>query len=263
MRASSPMAERGATELEQLVAVENLGGRGRLVVIVVFDRMVLEGEAFVEFDERNREVDFGEGEGVAVLQDEDVPSVRGADMNGSANPGLLEHHITLDRRRRLIFARLDDAVGGGGARAQHLEDHDGIADDLEGRIKTGANHHSVRVATAVFRRLDLEVAAEELAWLSAQPGSERHRKIALDGGMGEASACHCDGFGTVEFVALLLPLLPCEEFGERHRLPHREVHGRQISTVAHRGLPWLWLTASGALSLARAGGRGSGGLHSA
>ena len=31
-------------------------------------------------------------------------------MNGSANPGLLEHDIALDRRRRLIFARLDDAV---------------------------------------------------------------------------------------------------------------------------------------------------------
>ena len=59
MRASSPMAERGATELEQLVAVENLGCRGRLFVIVLFDRMVLEGEAFVEFDERNREDDLG------------------------------------------------------------------------------------------------------------------------------------------------------------------------------------------------------------
>jgi hypothetical protein len=145
--------------------------------------------------------------------------------------------------------------------AAELEDHDGIADDLEGRIKTRANHHSVRVATAVFRRLDLEVAAEELAWLSAQPGSERQRKIALDSGMGKASACHCDGFGTVEFVALLLPLLPCEEFGERHRLPHGEVHGRQSSTVAHGGLPWLWLTVSRALSLARVGGRGLGGLR--
>src|ERR1700677_3169671 len=192
MRASSPMAERGATEVEQLVAVENLGCRGRLFVIVVFDRMVLEGKAFVEFDERNREVDFG----------------------------------------------------GGGARAQHLEDHDGIADDLEGRIKTGADHHSVRIATAVFRGLDLEVAAEELAWLSAQPASERQRKIALNGGVGEASASHCDGLGAVEFVAQFLPLLPCEEFGERHRLCRREVHGRQSSTVAHGGLPWLWLTVS-------------------
>ena len=79
------MAERGATELEQLVAVETFSSPGRLFVIVVFDRMVLEGQAFVEFDERNRKIKFGEGEGVAVLQDEDVPSVRGADMNGSAN----------------------------------------------------------------------------------------------------------------------------------------------------------------------------------
>ena len=56
----------------------------RLFVIVVFDGMVLEGQAFVEFGERNREADFGEGEGVAVLQDEDGPSVRGANVDGSA-----------------------------------------------------------------------------------------------------------------------------------------------------------------------------------
>src|ERR1700685_3649002 len=106
-----------------------------------------------------------------------------------------------------------------------------MSDDLEGRIKTGANHHSVRIATAVFRGLDLEVAAEELAWLSAQPASERQRKIALNGGMGEASASHCDGFGAVEFVAQFLPLLPCEEFGERHRLPYGEVHGDRLAQL--------------------------------
>ena len=106
------MAERGATELEQLVAVENSGCGGRLFVIVVFDRMVLEGQAFVEFGERNREADLRHREGVVVLQDEDAPSVLGADMDGCADPVLLEHDIALDRGRRLIFARLDDAVGG-------------------------------------------------------------------------------------------------------------------------------------------------------
>jgi hypothetical protein len=88
MRASTSMARYCATKLEQLVAVESSGTPvtvephgdalsegaerravekdvnksgfgGRLVVIVVFDLMVVEGQAFVEFGERNREADFG------------------------------------------------------------------------------------------------------------------------------------------------------------------------------------------------------------
>src|ERR1700677_4699263 len=118
MRASSPMAERGATELEQLVAVENLGCRRRLFVIVVFDRMVLEGQAFVEFGERNREADLRHLEGVVILEDKGAPSVLGADEDGRAYTLLLEHHVSLDGRRLLVLAGLDDAVPGGGARAQ-------------------------------------------------------------------------------------------------------------------------------------------------
>ena len=114
----------------------NSGCGGSLFVIVVFDRMVVEGEAFVEFGERNREADFGEVERVVVLEHEDVPSVYGADMHGGADPGLLEHDIALDRGRRLVLARLDDSIGGGGAWAQHLKDDNGIADDLEGRIES-------------------------------------------------------------------------------------------------------------------------------
>ncbi len=46
------------------------GGDGRRpVVVVVLDRVRLEGEAFVEFDERNREADFRHVERVVVLQD--------------------------------------------------------------------------------------------------------------------------------------------------------------------------------------------------
>ena len=46
------------------------GGDGRRPVdVVVLDRVRLEGEAFVEFDERNREADFRHVERVVVLQD--------------------------------------------------------------------------------------------------------------------------------------------------------------------------------------------------
>ena len=114
-------------------------------------------------------------------------------------------------------------------------------DYLGGSIDVGAHDHSVWIADMVLGDLDLEVAAEELAWLSAQAASERHRKIPLDCRMASGAAGHGDGLDAVKFVAQFLPLFPREEFGKRHRLPHSEVHGRQSSTVAHGGLPWLFL----------------------
>src|SRR5208337_4468516 len=94
-------------------------------------------------------------------------------------------------------------------------------------------HDSVRVATAVFGRLDLEVAAEELTGFAAQAVSDPHREVALDSGMAEAAAGHGGGFDAIEFVAQFLPFLPFKEFGERHRLPHGEVHGNDCSTFPH------------------------------
>ena len=139
MRASSPIASYGATNLEQRLAVESSGTAvtlerarvtqaegGACSLSLSSIGMVVEGESLVEFGERNREADFGEGERIVVLEHEDVPSVLGADMDGGADPGLLEHDIALDRGRRLILARLDDSVRGGGARAQHLKDHNGV-----------------------------------------------------------------------------------------------------------------------------------------
>ena len=64
-------------------AVTRSGCGGRLVVIVVFDRMVLEGQAFVEFGERNREANLRHLEGVVILEDKGAPSVLGADRGRS------------------------------------------------------------------------------------------------------------------------------------------------------------------------------------
>src|SRR5208283_4137171 len=72
------------------------GGGRRPVVVVVFDRMVLEGEAFVEFGERDLEADFRHGEDVVVFQDKGAPPVLGADENGRSDTLLFEHDVTFD-----------------------------------------------------------------------------------------------------------------------------------------------------------------------
>ena len=64
--------------------------------------------------------------------------------------------------------------------------------------------------------LDCEIAAEELARLTAETGGKSESEIALDLSVSDAAASHRDGAGAVEFVAHGLPFLPLEEFGERH-----------------------------------------------
>src|SRR5271170_2012299 len=51
--------------------------------------------------------------------------------------------------------------------------------------------------------------------------------------MSNCAACHGGGFDAIEFVAQFLPVLPFEEFGERHRLSHGEVHDDHCSTFPH------------------------------
>src|SRR5208337_1475428 len=51
--------------------------------------------------------------------------------------------------------------------------------------------------------------------------------------MSNRAAGHGGGFDAIEFVAQFLPFLPFEEFGERHRLPHGEVHGGHCSTFPY------------------------------
>ena len=119
---------------------------------VVFDRMVLEGQAFVEFGERNREANLRHLEGVVILEDKGAPSVLGADEDGRADTLLLEHDVSLDGGRRLVLAGLDDAVLGGGARAQHLEDHHGVSNGGGGWGNGRTNDHPVGIAAAIYRR---------------------------------------------------------------------------------------------------------------
>ena len=142
--------------------------------------MVLEGEALVEFGERNRDADLGHVERVLVLQDEGAPSVLNAGKNGRADTFLLKHDISLDGRRRLILAGLDDPVLGGGARAQHLEDDDRIVNDRGGPIKGRANDHPVGITNVIVRDLDLEIAAENWQGLPLRRSDERDARFRLD-----------------------------------------------------------------------------------
>ena len=66
--------------------------------------------------------------------------------------------------------------------------------------------------------LDLEIAAEELTWLTAEPDTKGDSEIPLDLSVPDAAADHRHGADAIEFVAQGLPFLPLEEFGERDGL---------------------------------------------
>ena len=170
---------------------------------------------------------------------------------------LLEHDVTLDGRRRLVLAGLDDAVLGGGAGAQHLEDDHGVRNRGGVRRDGGTNDHSVRIAGAILSDQNFEVASMKFARLAAQAASDRDREVALDIGVGRRSSGHGGGFDAIEFVAQFLPLLPFEEFGERHGLAHGEVHGGHCSTVPH-GRSLLLEPGDAEGRVAQAGARASG-----
>ena len=108
---------------------------------------------------------------------------------------------------------------------QHLEDDHRVAYDLGVPRDRGTDDHAVRITDVIARDLNLEIATVEFAGFATQSANERDGEIGLKGRVTGCAAGHGDGASPVEFVALLLPFLPSEEFGERHRLPHGEVHG--------------------------------------
>ena len=85
----------------------------------------------------------------------------------------------LDRGRRLIFTRLDDAVGGGGARAQHLKDDNGVMDHLRRSVDVGTHDHPVWIADMILGDLDLEIAPIKLAGLTSQPAPKSYGEVPL------------------------------------------------------------------------------------
>lgn len=67
---------------------------------------------------------------------------------GGSDTVLLQDNVSLDGRGCLVFAQFLDAVGAGGAGAEHLEDRDGFPDDRFARGNRCAIDEGVGVADA-------------------------------------------------------------------------------------------------------------------
>jgi hypothetical protein len=80
----------------------------------------------------------------------------------------------------------------------------------------------------VVAGLDLEVAAVEPAGSAAQATADHDGEIGLDGRVGARAAGHRDGTNAVE---LGLPLLPGEEFGQRHRIADSKSHRKPFYII--------------------------------
>ena len=117
---------------------------------------------------------------------------------------------------RLILASFDDPVVARCAWAQHFEDDDGAVNDARGSIDGGTHDHAVGVADLTVRNLKLEVASIEATRLASEARAERRGEVGLDVCVTGRPADHRHGADAIEFVAQRLPLLPLEEFGERH-----------------------------------------------
>jgi hypothetical protein len=79
-------------------------------------------------------------------------------------------------------------------------------------------------------RLKLEVAAEELGRRAAETAGQGEGEVPLNRCVCERPTGHRDGTDPVEFVAQGLPILPFEEFSERHGFTDGEVHHRESIT---------------------------------
>ena len=103
--------------------------------------------------------------------------------------------------------------------------------DIGGWIDGRAHHHSVRVTNVIVSDADLEIASVKAAGLAPKPSHKSDCQVSLNCGMTSRAAGHGHRFDAIEFVAQFLPLLPFEEFGERHGLAHGEVHVGHCSTI--------------------------------
>jgi len=82
---SVPDCEEGARAHPPRNRTRSGGGGGRRVAIVVSDLVRLKFQTVVEFSEWDGEADFRHGEHIALLQDEDAPSVLGANVDGGSD----------------------------------------------------------------------------------------------------------------------------------------------------------------------------------
>ena len=122
--------------------------------------------------------DLGEGENGVGDQDFVRPCLPGAGVDDRVDAVLFEHDVPLNGGATLIFASLHEPVSVGRARAQHLEDDYGGINNGLAAGQRRANNNAVGVAGVVLFGLDFEIAAEELARLTAETGGKSESEIA-------------------------------------------------------------------------------------
>jgi hypothetical protein len=142
---------------------------------------------------------------------------------GGSDTVLLQDNVSLDGRGCLVFAKLLDAVGAGGARAKDLEDHGGLPDDGFARRHRGAIDKSIGVADGA-QHLDFQRGTANAARLPPQLVSQQGAEGAADGLMCVGPAGHGDGLPPIKFIAQYLAFLPSEELFNSHRLADGTAH---------------------------------------
>src|ERR1700677_1700634 len=130
---------------------------------------------------------------------------------------LLQHDIALDGCEILVFGFLRAEVVVGGARAQNLEDDDGIVRDRGIERNRRANNKGVGVADAVCG-LNLQLASNRLAGLAVETIAQAPEQTRLYPRMRVGSASPRYRPEAVELIAQFLTLLPGEERLQGHRL---------------------------------------------
>jgi hypothetical protein len=184
----------------------------------------------IDFGQAKRDIDLRHFQDIVFGQGAGDPFVAAPGQDRRGDAALFDDDITPDRRGRLIFAELDDAVGMRGAGAHHLEHDPRVADDGLAPPDGAAIDKGIGMANSAGD-LDLQSRPAHTTRLAQQSLTRQRPRRATDRLMGIAAARHRKRLDTIEFIARLLKFLPGEEFQDRHRSSLRDARGAYHSAL--------------------------------